>query len=627
MELTLPRQVVQVSGAPYVEAFMRAFPVSLVALLAALVVAAPAGAAYPKPAPQAYHGQIITKNPEAPPAANPVIAGYTGGFPVAEFNAMKADAAEPTIGVDKDGDAYVAGAAFDGALPFAGNSTFYRSLDDGRTWERRAESNSAGIDPPNDLDPYVWVDPDYGRIFEVPLLVAGSPINYSDDKGETWTSGFLTSTGANDHQTVITAKPPVKAPSIKPSDERFPKIFYYCINAVSSQSCSRSTDSGQTFQPTLNPAWTYSGCRNGSLGGQLASDSQGRIFVPTGRCDMPEIAISEDGGDTWTRTFLTTEISSAVSHTAVAVDRADNLFYTWMDTQHHRMYLSVSTDHGTTWSPPRNITPPDVKEVNFPAITAGDPGRIAITFPGTVADHGGDPAEVKKAQDCLSDASLCDRNRPWDTFIVMSTNALDANPTFTSAAVSPPEDPIHRGNCTGRCAGMFDFMKIVTSPADGAFWATATDTCLPENACADGRAGEGVPSETSGKGYVARQVGGPKLVGQLATPGPAAGGPSAIAPITDKSAPHIRGLNVRVGKRTKRRPTVYFSKISEAATLRIAIKKGKRSILVSRKFAPRGKGRIVFKKALRKGRYVLQAQATDAAGNRSRLYKVKFRVR
>lgn len=346
---------------------------------------------------------------------------------------------------------------------------------------------------------------------------------------------------------------------------------------------------------------------------------------------MPEIAVSDDGGDTWTRTFLTTEISSAVSHTAVAVDRADNLFYTWMDTQHHRMYLSVSTDHGVTWSPPRNITPPDVQEVNFPAITAGDPGRIAITFPGTVAPNGGDPAVVKKAEDCLDNASACDRNRPWDTFIVMSENALDANPVFTSAAVSPPDDPIHRGNCTGRCAGMFDFMKIVTSPADGAFWATATDTCLPENACADGRAGEGVPTADSGKGYVARQTGGPKLVGTIAggAQSPGAGGPSAIAPVADRTAPAIRGLKVKAARKgkAKRRPTVSFSSISEAATVRITIKRGKRSVAVTRKFAPRGKGKIAFRKALRRGSYVLQVQATDAAGNRSRRYQLRFRIR
>ena len=30
------------------------------------------------------------------------------------------------------------------------------------------------------------------------------------------------------------------------------------------------------------------------------------------------------------------------------------------------------------------IAPPGVKEVNFPTITAGDAGHIALTFPGTM---------------------------------------------------------------------------------------------------------------------------------------------------------------------------------------------------------------------------------------------------
>ena len=105
------------------------------------------------------------------------------------------------------------------------------------------------------------------------------------------------------------------------------------------------------------------------------------------------------------------------------------------------------------------IAPPGVHEVNFPTVTAGDPGRIAITFPGTTVDNRSDPT------------------RPWNSYVVVSSNALDTDPVFLSNIANSPDDPVHRGECTGRCAGMFDFLDIQVSPADGTAWASAVDTC------------------------------------------------------------------------------------------------------------------------------------------------------
>ena len=613
---------------------MRALPALIAILVSLLAVPALAGAAYPPQSPPAaYHGQVIPKNPDEKnqPASNEPIAGYAGPLLEFQIGSLNAGAAEPTIGVDKNGVSFVAGARFDGVLPGLGHSHLFRSTNGGTTWEELGARTQFGVDLANDLDPYVYTDPDYPVVFEVPLTGSGSVVNRSDDAGATWTTSYISSTGANDHQTVVTAKPPVKAPAIVPADERFPKIFYYCVNSVSHQACSRSVDGAQTFEPTLTPAWEADpACF--SLGGQLSADSQGRIFLPTGRCHIPELAISEDGGDTWERVYPSTEVGAADSHTAVAVDRADNLYYTWFDNLHHRLWLSVSVDHGKTWSTPRMIAPPGVRETNFPAISAGDPGRIAITFPGTTAPSGDEDPEHPSAARCTKEdggSSNCDPGRPWDTYVVVSTNALDANPTFVAAPASPNGDPIHRGDCAGRCAGMFDFLKIVTSPQDAGFWATAVDDCLVESGCADGRDAEGSVAQTKTMSFVVRQTGGPWLVGNgpggTATP-PAPGGPSAIAPLVDKVAPHIRGFKVRVGKRTKQRPQVAFSKLSEAATLRVVIKKGKKSLLVTRKFAPRGAGRVDFKKRLKTGRYVATIQAVDAAGNRSRIYTYRFRV-
>ena len=84
-----------------------------------------------------------------------------------------------------------------------------------------------------------------------------------------------------------------------------------------------------------------------------------------------------------------------------------------------------------------------------PAFGAGDAGRIAVMFPGTEAP---DPSDM---------------SRPWNTYVVVSTDALDADPLFLSAIANPggPADPVHRGYCeVERCANMYDFLDIVTAP-------------------------------------------------------------------------------------------------------------------------------------------------------------------
>src|SRR4029078_6464049 len=119
-----------------------------------------------------------------------------------------------------------------------------------------------------------------------------------------------------------------------------------------------------------------------------------------------------------------------------------------------------STDHGLTWSTPLMIAPPGVHEVNFPTLIAGDAGRLALTFPGTTARNR-------------------EPNRAWNSYVVITNGATDANPRFIWTTANDPADPVHRGDCRpARCAGMYDFLDIIVSPVNGAVWATATDTCM-----------------------------------------------------------------------------------------------------------------------------------------------------
>lgn len=415
----------------------------------------------PGAGPAAYHGTFVS-------GANPDTAPANKSLPLKKRNALVLqahdvghDAAEPTIGVDRTGAVFYAAAAFDG-IAGTPKTTVLRSTDGGLTWKKVSPTIADTEVHPITLDPYIYVD-SIGRVFDIDLLLAGSYLSFSDDQGGSWTTSALTIAGANDHQTLAAGKTPIGNPLLRSLDPSFAKLVYYCVNQVSDSWCARSLDGGRTFVQTATPAFLgddpAAGGFCGGLHGHVVADPDGRVFLPKEHCDFPWVAISANGGDTWTRTQVSKTIGVADNDPAVASDTAGNLYYVWWDDKHHLPFLSISRDHGATWSTPLMIAPPGVHEVNFPTITAGDPGKIAITFPGTTVDNRKDPT------------------RPWNSYVVVSTNALDADPLFLSNVANDPDDPVHRGNCTGRCAGMFDFLDIQVSPADGTAWASAVDTC------------------------------------------------------------------------------------------------------------------------------------------------------
>jgi hypothetical protein len=144
------------------------------------------------------------------------------------------------------------------------------------------------------------------------------------------------------------------------------------------------------------------------------------------------------------------------------------------------------------------VAPPGVAEVNFPEITAGEAGKVAITFPGTTSTN------------------RSDARRPWNGYVVITTNALDADPLFISTTTNPPTNPVDRGNCgPGRCTGMWDFIDIVSSPLDGGIWATLSDMC---EALACTKVNGTIDAESSGMGYAIHQVAGPVIRTPLPAP-------------------------------------------------------------------------------------------------------------
>ena len=399
------------------------------------------------------------------------------------------NAGEPTIGVDRDGVAFYAA--------LQGTTDVRRSTDGGLTWESVRPQVAGVNNPPATLDPYVYVDEETGRVFNIELTVACSYLNFSDDQGETWTTNPLAcGQFVNDHQTIVVADPVPPLQTVG-----YPNVVYYCFNRVTDASCSRSLDGGLTWTPTGTP--TYPGYEVGEdynkfgvpglcggLHGHVVADGDGRIFIPKAHCGLPSLAVSDDNGVTWRRSIVSTELITGIAHvgehTSVTTDEAGNVYYLWYDDDRRLMWLAASTDHGATFGEPMLVSPPGVTQVNFPTMVAGDEGKLALLFPGTTVE-GDDPA------------------RPWNSYVVVTENALADDPVFLSTTANDPADPIHRGDCHGRCGGMLDFLDIITSPVDGALWAAIVDTCISA-ACLDGSG----PANAA-DGIAVRQLGGPSI--------------------------------------------------------------------------------------------------------------------
>ena len=419
-------------------------------------------------------------------------------------------AAEPTIGIDRKGRAWYAAADFDGPGGLA-DTRIRRSVDGNRTWQDKTPPNSL----PVTLDPYIYVEEDSGRVFDLDLYVGSAFLSFTDDGGKTWETNPATSgtSPVNDHQTLFAGPPPAGFDKSLLTDPKFQEILYYCFNRVSDSSCTRSFDGGRTFTnagiayPGVNPAI---GEFCGGLHGHVATDRRGYVFVPRGYCDAgpldkPFVSISKDAGLTFERVKVSDTVDMPDNQSSIASDAQNNLYYAWYDSKHKLPYLATSRDGGQTWSKPLMVAPPGVREVQWPTVYAGANGRIAIGFPGTnVADMG-------------------DKTRPWDHHIVVSDNALADNPVFVSNISNKATDPVHRGDCPGRCGNMLDFLDVVIAPVPGPgtgpvnpVWATVVDTCTAVRQCNSTRqdgfvdgGGDGVSADM--QGIAVKQVGGINL--------------------------------------------------------------------------------------------------------------------
>lgn len=397
-------------------------------------------------------------------------------------------ASEPTIAATSDGAIYITGGAPNPtcalvgecpAIPYAGfaaGPTILRSRDMGQTWEDVFPKLPTGDSYKlRSWDPYVVVDRDTDRVFMDDIYPIGCGfMSFSDDGGASWghNPASCGNPHVNDHQTVGTAKPRA-LPTVG-----YPNLVYRCVNNLAYAACAISANGGQTFLPQIPIGPTVGQNQCAAITGHIESDHEGRVYIGLPCKGAPGVVMSEDDGRTWTASTIA-DMELDGHDVDLATDEAGNVYALFLSGS--LPHLSVSRDHGATWSPPIMVAAPGVTMTKFNAIAAGAEGRIAFAYVGTTIPNA---TELPGAQCGALPALPCSNpdewaSATWNAYIGVIEDALADAPIIQSVTANDPADPLARGACADRCHGMTDFIDIVIDGA-GRPWASFVDVCVAE---------------------------------------------------------------------------------------------------------------------------------------------------
>lgn len=181
----------------------------------------------------------------------------------------------------------------------------------------------------------------------------------------------------------------------------------------------KSFDGGLTFPQIATVTTPSMGVQPGDQG-NIEVDPSGNVYTVFFSTDGKKLYISRssDGGKTWILKLVYTATSSLVNvFPSLAIDTAGNLYIAYSDS--HNVFLTHSTDQAATWSAPVRVSNGSAsKSAIGPWVTAGDAGKVNITWWGTTATNNNDGT----AQ--------------WKVFFSQSLNALSAIPTFAQTSAT-----------------------------------------------------------------------------------------------------------------------------------------------------------------------------------------------
>jgi len=341
---------------------------------------------------------------------------------------------EPRVRTDAVGNIYAA--AIQG-IP-AGTDT-WKSMDGGKTWTYLGEPDGAqaadaqargGGLGGGDEDLAIGTS---GLVYVNSLWIGSDTQSTSFNGGSTWIVNPVSSdVPLVDRQWIASLGD---------------KVLYFTtkqlgadLNGTSSIFVNKSFDGGITWPQITQVTTPEVGVQPGDQGNIEVDPLTGNVYTVFFGSDGHTlyIARSTNGGLSFTikQVYAATPSTSLVNvFPSLAIDRGSNLYIVFSDS--HNVFLTISKDQAATWSVPVRVSNgSDTKSAIGPWITAGDAGRVDITWWGTTSASNNDPT----AQ--------------WRVIFSQSQNALAGIPTF---AQSEATGVMHAGaictNGTGCASG------------------------------------------------------------------------------------------------------------------------------------------------------------------------------
>ena len=349
------------------------------------------------------------------------------------FSNVGEQGAEPSIGMTSSGCVF-----------FTAFEKVMRSCDAGESWEDVSGPQCAF----QTNDPWGWVDPITDRVFAVQMQgLETSWICWSDDDGESWLGNPHDSgtTPLNDHIKLGSGPWTGEGPYAtigSLSSNLYETAVYYCYNKIAGIFCFTSFDGGATFETggqVIGLATT-----NGGLHGAITAAPDGTVYLPP-RVSTPTIIFSKDNGYSWEERYMGEDVGtpSIRKNGEVATDTESNAYNIWVGGD-QGVYMSTSIDSGETWEQTSvRVSPIEVISATFPHTSAGDPGRIAITYLGSENSSALGQPDID-GEPWNGNAHTATSNVSHYLYVTFSLNALDENPVFHTQRLS--SDPVQVGS-------------------------------------------------------------------------------------------------------------------------------------------------------------------------------------
>ncbi len=335
------------------------------------------------------------------------------GAPYPCFSLTGYGTSESSLGIARDGTVFVAP-----AYTAKGNGVAV-SQDEGATWQTLIPKFPQGGGHGR-VQPFFYLDPATDRMFFATMHSgAGFDLSWSDDAGKTW-SYELISTDAQDWIKIFAG--PSAAGSSPPTG--YPNVIYTSapspistptgglVAAPDHQTVYKSLDGGVTWTSVGGSSLTLDPTKVVTAGlasattcpstewvifGDGVVGSDGAIYIGYRMCTELAIGMSKDDGATWSSvvvpgsvlpsfTGLASPLSTQnlLTSEPIAVDASGNLYAIWNDSA-GLVRLSVSQDHGATWSSGGGDGGSTALVVSAPGVQTTVLSAIAVKSPGTVA--------------------------------------------------------------------------------------------------------------------------------------------------------------------------------------------------------------------------------------------------